>query len=69
MYYLCFDDCKRAFKIACSFFIGVDESPLKNKYGGQLLTAVGRDPNNQYFPLSFAIVETEKKKRRHGHGS
>jgi len=28
-------------------------------YGGQLLIDVGRDPNDQYFPLAFGIVETE----------
>jgi hypothetical protein len=34
---------------------------LKNKYGGQLLIVVGRDPNEQYLPLAFAVVETESK--------
>ncbi|XP_058776962.1 uncharacterized protein LOC131651313 [Vicia villosa] len=40
---------------------GVDGFHLKTKYGGQLLIAVGRDPNNQYFPLAFGVVETETK--------
>lgn len=26
-----------------------------------MLITVGRDPNDQYFPLAFAIVETETK--------
>ncbi|XP_058767169.1 uncharacterized protein LOC131640807 [Vicia villosa] len=42
-------------------FIGVDGCHLKTKYGGQLLIAVGRDPNDQYFPLAFGVVETETK--------
>ncbi|XP_058769901.1 uncharacterized protein LOC131643640 [Vicia villosa] len=33
----------------------------RTKYGGQLLIAVGRDPNDQYFPLAFGVVETETK--------
>jgi hypothetical protein len=39
----------------------VDGCHLKTKYGGQLLIAVGRDPNDQYFPLAFGVVETETK--------
>ena len=34
---------------------------LKITYGGQLLVAVGRDLNDQYFPLAFAVVENECK--------
>ena len=48
-------------KIACRPFIGVDGCHLKNKYGGQLLIAVGRDPNDQYLPIAFAVAETESK--------
>ncbi|XP_058763697.1 uncharacterized protein LOC131637122 [Vicia villosa] len=29
--------------------------------GGQLLIVVGRDPNDQYFPLAFGVVVTETK--------
>jgi len=60
-FYLCLDGCKRALKIACRPFIGVDGCHLKNKYGGQLLIAVGRDPNDQYLSIAFAVVETESK--------
>jgi hypothetical protein len=58
---LCFDGAKRALKIACRPFIGVDGCHLKSKYGGQLLIAVGRDPNDQYLLVAFAVVETETK--------
>lgn len=34
---------------------------MNTKYGGQLLIIVGRDPNDQYFPLAFGVVETETK--------
>jgi hypothetical protein len=60
-FYFCFDGCKKGFTSACRPFIGVDGCHLKTRYGGQLLVAVGRDPNDQYFPLAFGVVETETK--------
>ncbi|XP_058766709.1 uncharacterized protein LOC131640313 [Vicia villosa] len=45
----------------CRPFVGVDGCHLKIKYGGQLLIAVGRDPNDQYFPLAFGVVVTETR--------
>ncbi|XP_058726822.1 uncharacterized protein LOC131598214 [Vicia villosa] len=53
--YLCFDGTKKALKLACRPFIGLDGCHLKHKYGGILLIAVGRDPNDQYLPLAFAV--------------
>ena len=41
--------------------LGYNSYHLKIKYGGQLLIDVGRDPNDQYFPLAFGVVETETK--------
>jgi hypothetical protein len=32
---------------------------FKTKYGGQLLTVVGMDPNDCIFPIAFAVVEVE----------
>jgi hypothetical protein len=60
-FYFCFDGCKKGFTSACRPFVGVDGCHLKTRYGGQLLIAVGRDPNDQYFPIAFGIVETECK--------
>lgn len=59
-FYMCLDGCKRGFR-ACRPFIGVDGCHLKTQYGGILLIAVGRDPNDQYFPLAFGVVEMETK--------
>ena len=59
---MCQEGSKKGFVAECRPFIGVDGYPLKTKYSGQLLIVVGRDPNDQYFPLAFAIVETETKK-------
>jgi hypothetical protein len=60
-FYFCFDGCKKGFTNGCRPFVGVDGCHLKTKYGGQLLIDVGRDPNDQYFPLAFGVVETETK--------
>ncbi|WVZ09785.1 hypothetical protein V8G54_014315 [Vigna mungo] len=60
-FYMCLEGCKQGFLGSCRPFIGVDGCHLKTTYGGQLLVAVGRDPNDQYFPLAFAVVENECK--------
>ena len=60
-FYFCFDGCKKGFTKGCRPFIGVDGCHLKTQYGGQLLIAVARDPNDQYYPLAFGVVETETK--------
>jgi hypothetical protein len=60
-FYFCFDGCKRGFTTSCRPFVGVNGCHLKTKYGRQLLLAVGSDHNDQYFPLTFGVVETESK--------
>ena len=39
----------------------MDGCRLKTQFGGQLLIAMGRDPNEQHFPLAFGVVETGTK--------
>ena len=41
--------------------IGLDGCHLKGVYGGQLLSAVGRDGNDNLFPIAMAVVEAETK--------
>jgi len=60
-FYMCLAGCKAGFLAGCRPFIGVDGCHLKTTYSGQLLVTVGRDPNNQYYPLAFAVVENECK--------
>ncbi|CAI8605785.1 unnamed protein product [Vicia faba] len=60
-FYFCFDGCKKGFTKGCRPFIGVDGCHLKTQYGGQLLIVVARDPNDQYYPLAFGVVETKTK--------
>ena len=59
--YICLEGCKKGFLAGCRPFIGLDACHLKNKSGGQLITAVCRDPNEKYFPLAYAVVEAETK--------
>ncbi|XP_027922868.1 uncharacterized protein LOC114180775 [Vigna unguiculata] len=59
-FYTCFKACKDAFVLSRPF-IGLDGCFLKGKYGGELLTAVARDANDQMLPLAYAIVEVENK--------
>jgi hypothetical protein len=60
-FYFCLEGRKRGFLTSCRPFIGVDGCHLKTKHGGILLIAVGRDANDQYYPLAFGVVENETK--------
>ena len=59
--YICFDSCKKGFLTGCRPIIGLDACHLKTKTGGQLMCAIGRDPNDEYFLLAYAVVEIETK--------
>ncbi|XP_058759822.1 uncharacterized protein LOC131633127 [Vicia villosa] len=41
--------------------VGLDACFLKGETGGQLMSAVGRDANNQIYPIAYAVVEAETK--------
>jgi len=57
--YVSFDACKRGFLSGCRPMICLDGCHIKTKFGGQLLTAVGIDPNDCIFPVAMAVVEVE----------
>jgi hypothetical protein len=59
--YMSLAACKDGFRAACRPVIGVDGCFLKGHYKGQLLAAVGRDPNDNIYPIAIAVVETECK--------
>ncbi|CAI9289777.1 unnamed protein product [Lactuca saligna] len=59
--YLCFKAIKEGWKIGCHRVIGLDGSFLKGTRKGELLTAIGRDGNNQVYPIAWAVVDIEKK--------
>lgn len=60
-FYVCFGALKRDFKNFCRLIFGVGGCFLKHACGGQLLCAIGRDGNNQMWPIAWAIVEAETK--------
>jgi hypothetical protein len=57
--YMSLDACKRGFLTACRPIICLDGCHIKTKFGGQILTAVGIDPNDCIYPIAIAIVEVE----------
>lgn len=57
--YMSFDACKRGFLSGCRPLICLDGCHIKTKFGGQILTAVGIDPNDCIYPIAIAVVETE----------
>ena len=59
--YICLKGYKKGFMARCRPFIGLDACHLKNNLGGQLITAVCRDPNEDYFPLAYTVVEAKTK--------
>ncbi|XP_047167599.1 uncharacterized protein LOC124836480 [Vigna umbellata] len=59
-FYTCLKVCKDSF-VSCKPIIGLDGAFLKGKYGGEMLTVVGRDANDQMLPLAYAVVEVENK--------
>jgi hypothetical protein len=59
--YMSLDACKRGFLAGCRPLICLDGCHIKTKFGGQILTAVGIDPNDCIFPIALAVVEVESK--------
>nr|GFC17065.1 hypothetical protein CTI12_AA105810 [Tanacetum cinerariifolium] len=58
-FYVCFKGLKDGWKAGCRRVIGIDGSFLTHTYKGELLTAMGRDANNQMFPVAWAVVGVE----------
>ncbi|GJT57272.1 mutator type transposase [Tanacetum coccineum] len=59
--YICLGPLKDGFKAGGRDFLGLDGCFLSGPYPGQILTAVGVDPNNGIYPLAYAVVESESK--------
>jgi len=52
---------KVGFLAGCWPMIGLYGCFLKGYYGGQLLSTVGQDGDNGFYPIALAVVETESK--------
>ncbi|XP_027156045.1 uncharacterized protein LOC113756608 [Coffea eugenioides] len=48
---------KRGFLAGCRPIIGLNDCFLKEPFGGQLLAALGRDGNDNMFPIAIAIAK------------
>ncbi|XP_059639294.1 uncharacterized protein LOC132281616 [Cornus florida] len=51
----------RGFKEGCRPFIGLNSCFLKTHYNQHLLSAIGRDRDNSFYPVAIGIVEAETK--------
>ncbi|KAL0379226.1 UNVERIFIED_CONTAM: hypothetical protein Sradi_3228100 [Sesamum radiatum] len=60
-FYVCFRALKAGFSAGCRPIIGVDGCHLKGPHGGILLTAIGVDPNNNLFPIAYAIISSKRR--------
>jgi hypothetical protein len=59
--YLSLTFMKKWFLEGCRPVIGLDGCFLKGPYKGILLVAIGRDANNNMYPIAIVIVESETK--------
>ncbi|KAK1589251.1 hypothetical protein Q3G72_031983 [Acer saccharum] len=57
--YICLHALKKGWKEGCRPLIGLDGCFIKGYHTSQLLTAIGVDPNNQIYPIAYALVESE----------
>ena len=57
--YVCFKGLKHGWLKGCRKVICIDACFLKTFLGGQLLSAIGRDHNDQMYLISWAVVEGE----------
>jgi hypothetical protein len=57
--FVCLDACKKCIIVGCRLMIVLDGFHLKGPYGGQLLCAVGKDRNDDMYPIVYAVVESE----------
>ncbi|XP_071918869.1 uncharacterized protein [Coffea arabica] len=58
-FYCCLGPLKKGFREECRPLIALDGYHTKGAYPGQLLTAIGANPNNGWWPLACAVVEKE----------
>jgi len=57
--YVCFDALKKGLLAGCRKVIGLDGCCFKGANNGNLLCAIGRDANNQMYPVAWAAVPIE----------
>lgn len=58
-FYVCFEALRTIWRPHCRPIFGIDGFFLKSSSAGQLLAAVGRDANNQIYPVVWGVVDVE----------
>jgi hypothetical protein len=58
-FYVCLNACNNGFLAGCRKVIGLDGCFFKGACSGVLLCAIGRDANNQIYPIAWDVVEME----------
>ncbi|KAH1082408.1 hypothetical protein J1N35_022169, partial [Gossypium stocksii] len=58
-FYVYFETLKGGWKEGCKPILGLDGCFLKGPFKAELLTIVGKDGNNQMYPVAWAIVKGE----------
>nr|XP_009772176.1 PREDICTED: uncharacterized protein LOC104222632 [Nicotiana sylvestris] len=59
--YICLHACKVSWLEGCRNVIGFDGIFMKGVCKGELLSCIGKDGNNQMYPVAWAVVEKETK--------
>ncbi|KAL5575274.1 hypothetical protein UlMin_016973 [Ulmus minor] len=59
--YVCLTALRKGWIEGCRMIIGLDGCFIKGLHKWQLLTAIGVDPNNQMFPIAYALVKIENR--------
>lgn len=60
-FYVCLNGLKEGWTRGCRPVIALDGCFLKKPNVGEILTAIGRDGNNQIFPVAWVVVNIENK--------
>lgn len=60
-FYIGFKALSDGWKLGCRRVIGLDGCFLKGQVKGELLTVIGRDANNQVYPIAWVVVDVENK--------
>ncbi|KAI9200086.1 hypothetical protein LWI28_002481 [Acer negundo] len=61
--YMCLAALKKGWRKGCRPILGLDGCFIKGYHTGQLLIAIGVDPNNQMYLVAYALVESECKNK------
>jgi len=59
--YICVSSLKKGFLEGCRRVLCIDACFLKGPWNGQVLAAVGRDANNQMYPVAWGVAQQESR--------